>query len=221
MIVRRCYPANERGSIVSETKATNVQWHEGFLERTRRWDLLGCRGCTIWLTGLPASGKSTIASALEEAVVKLGVYSYRLDGDNIRHGLNKNLAFSREDRRENIRRISEVSKLFADSGVVAITAFISPYIKDRENARRLHQEAALPFFEVFVDAPVDVCEKRDPKGQYKKARAGEIKGFTGVDDPYEAPPKPELILKTAEMSVPECVEACLGMIAGNDVLRSA
>jgi adenylyl-sulfate kinase len=135
--------------------------------------------------------------------------AYRLDGDNVRHGLNKNLGFSAEDRHENIRRIGEVAKLFADSGSVAITAFISPYREDRDLVRRTHEEAGLPFLEVFVDAPIEVCEARDPKGLYKKARAGELRGFTGIDDPYEAPLRPELVLKSGEEGVERCAERCL------------
>src|SRR5690606_1867210 len=150
---------------------------------------------TIWFTGLSASGKSTIACALEQVLVQSGMPAYRLDGDNIRHGLNKNLGFSAADRAENIRRIGEVARLFADSGVIALTAFISPYRADRDLAREVHEKDKLGFFEVFVDTPIDVCEQRDPKGLYKKARAGELKGFTGIDDPYEAPAKPELVLK--------------------------
>lgn len=206
---------------MTEIKATNIQWQEGLLTQDQRWDHLGCKGCTVWLTGLPASGKSTIASALERVLVRQGIHAYRLDGDNIRHGLNKNLGFSRDDREENIRRIGEVSRLFADSGCIAMTAFISPYIVDRDKARSLHVDSKLPFFEVFVDTPIDVCEQRDPKGQYKKARAGEIKGFTGVDDPYEPPPKPELVLKTNKKSVAECVQACLDMLAKGGIIQPA
>ena len=204
---------------MTENRATNVQWHDGLLDRSRRWELLNSRGCTLWLTGLPASGKSTIAAALERALIERGIHAYRLDGDNIRHGLNKNLGFSREDREENIRRIGEVSKLFAESGCVAITAFISPYIIDRDNVRTLHEDGDLTFLEVFVDAPLEVCERRDPKGQYKKARAGEIKGFTGVDDPYEPPEKPELALKTDEMSVTECVRAAVVLLTEKGIVR--
>jgi adenylylsulfate kinase len=203
----------KKGEIMTNDKATNIQWHEGLLKREQRWEQLGCRGCTLWFTGLPASGKSTIASALEQVLVQRGIRAYRLDGDNIRHGLNKNLGFSREDRGENIRRIGEVARLFADSGCITITAFISPYILDRENNRRLHQETGLPFLEVFVDTPLELCEERDPKGQYKKARAGLIKGFTGVDDPYDPPPVPELVLKTAKASVSECTQACIDLLA--------
>ena len=201
-------------------KATNVQWHAGLLKRGSRWGRLSCRGCTVWLTGLPASGKSTIAASLEYALVMRGIRAYRLDGDNVRYGLNSNLGFSREDRAENIRRVGEVAKLFADSGCVAITAFISPYLVDRENVRRLHKEADLPFFEVFVDCPIAECMRRDPKGQYRKARAGQIKGFTGVDDPYEPPALPDLVLKTAETNVGDCVQSCLDILAGKNLIPS-
>ncbi len=202
-------------------RSTNVKWHEGLLKRGTRWGRLSCRGCTLWLTGLPASGKSTVASALEYALVTRGIHAYRLDGDNVRHGLNSNLGFSREDRAENIRRIGEVAKLFADSGCVAITAFISPYIVDRDSVRRIHQEADLDFLEVFVDCPVEECMRRDPKGQYRRARAGEIKGFTGVDDPYEAPLRPELVLKTAEVAVGECVQSCMDFLAARNLIAPA
>ena len=186
-------------------KATNVVWHEGHVDRADRAKLLKQGGCTIWLTGLPSSGKSTIGFSLEHALVKQGRLAYVLDGDNIRHGLNKNLGFSAEDRAENIRRIGEVAKLFADAGVITITSFVSPYRADRDIVRKLHAEAGLPFVEVFIDTPVNVCEERDPKGLYKKARAGEIKNFTGVSDPYEAPERPEVVLKSAEKKLEECV----------------
>jgi adenylylsulfate kinase len=175
-------------------KATNVTWHESHVERGDRETLLKQRGCTVWLTGLPSSGKSTAAFTLEHLLVQSGYLSYVLDGDNIRHGLNKNLGFSAEDREENIRRIGEVARLFADAGAITITSFISPYRKDRDRARQIHKDSGLPFFEVFVDTPVAICEQRDPKGLYQKARRGELKGFTGVDDPYEPPLQPELIL---------------------------
>jgi adenylylsulfate kinase len=186
-------------------KATNIVWHEGHASREDREKLLKQKGCTIWLTGLPSSGKSTIGFSLEHALIQQGRLAYVLDGDNIRHGLNKNLGFSAEDRAENIRRIGEVAKLFADAGVVTITSFVSPYRADRDIARKLHDDAKVPFIEVFIDTPVDECEKRDPKGLYKKAKAGEIKNFTGVSDPYEAPIKPELVIKSAEMKLEECV----------------
>jgi len=198
---------------MAEMKSTNIHWHEGDISREERWKALGCSGATLWFTGLSGSGKSTVASALEQALVNAGVNSYRLDGDNIRHGLNKNLGFSAEDRTENIRRIGEVAKLFTDSGCVALTSFISPYRADRDLCRKLHADAGLPFAEVFVDTPLEVCEQRDPKGLYKKARAGEIKGFTGIDDPYEAPEKAELVLNTAVLSVEQSVEKCMAYLA--------
>ncbi len=178
----------------------------------------------MWLrgsgfTGLSASGKSTIASALEQVLVANGVNSYRLDGDNVRFGLNKNLGFSAEDRAENIRRIGEVAKLFADSGCVSLTSFISPYRGDRDQCRELHVEGKLPFIEIYVDTPLDVCESRDPKGLYKKARAGEIKGFTGIDAPYEEPTNPELVLKTADHSVDQCVQQCLELLASKGIVN--
>ncbi|MDX9911794.1 MAG: adenylyl-sulfate kinase [Phycisphaerales bacterium] len=206
---------------MAEQKATNITWHEGNLPRDERWKSLGATGCTLWFTGLSASGKSTIASALEQVLVNRGVNCYRLDGDNVRFGLNKDLGFSAEDRAENIRRIGEVAKLFADSGCVALTSFISPYRKDRDLCRQMHAEAKpspISFIEVFVDTPIDVCEQRDPKGLYKKARAGEIKGFTGIDDPYEAPNSPELVLKPATQSVEECVGQCLALLAKHGLI---
>ncbi|KAJ1974829.1 Adenylyl-sulfate kinase [Dimargaris xerosporica] len=189
------------------TAATNITWHEGAVARSEREALVGQKGVTVWLTGLSASGKSTIASALEQHLLQHGVGSYRLDGDNVRFGLNSDLGFSERDRNENIRRIAEVSKLFADASLVTITSFISPYRGDREKARKLHQLSNIPFIEVFVDAPLEVVEARDPKGLYKKARAGEIKNFTGISAPYEAPEAPELHLETQNLSVNECVQA--------------
>ena len=204
--------AGEPGASASSEsiqKATNITWDEGLLSREHRWRALGRSGVTVWLTGLSASGKSTIASALERALVDMRLPAYRLDGDNIRHGLNRNLGFGAEDRHENIRRIGEVAKLFADSGGAAITAFISPYRADRDRVRKSHEQAGLPFLEVFVDAPLDLCERRDPKGLYRKARSGALQGFTGIDDPYEAPLNPELVLKTDELNVEQCVARCL------------
>ena len=179
---------------MSDVKATNITWHEGHVGREDRQALLKQKGATLWFTGLSASGKSTFAFTLEHALVQRGRLAYVLDGDNIRHGLNKNLGFSAADREENIRRIGEVAKLFGDCGVITMTSFISPYRKDRDTVRALHVEGKLPFIEVFVNTPIATCEQRDPKGLYKKARAGQLKNFTGIDDPYEEPTKPELTI---------------------------
>ncbi|KAJ0340706.1 hypothetical protein COL922a_003081 [Colletotrichum nupharicola] len=190
--------------------ATNITWHPS-LSRHERNQLRRQRGFTIWLTGLSASGKSTVATALEQHLLHLGLAAYRLDGDNVRFGLNKDLGFSEKDRNENIRRIAEVAKLFADSSTIAITSFISPYRADRHVARELHTQAsqsdddAIPFIEIFVDVPIEVAEQRDPKGLYKKARAGEIKDFTGISAPYEEPEDPEIRIRTDKSSVEECV----------------
>jgi adenylylsulfate kinase len=188
---------------MAEIKATNITWHEGHVTREERAQLLKQKGATIWFTGLSGSGKSTIAFTLEHALVQRGRLAYVLDGDNIRHGLNKNLGFSAADREENIRRIGEVARLFADCGVLTMTSFISPYRKDRDTVRALHAEGGLPFIEVHVNTPIETCEQRDPKGLYKKARAGQLKGFTGIDDPYEAPLKPELTLDATNISPQE------------------
>lgn len=179
---------------MSEVRATNITWHEGHVTREARAGLLKQQGATLWFTGLSGSGKSTIAFTLEHALVQNGRLAYVLDGDNIRHGLNKNLGFSAADREENIRRIGEVAKLFADSGVLTMTSFISPYRKDRDLVRALHAEAKLPFIEIHVATPIETCEQRDPKGLYKKARRGELRNFTGLDSRYEPPQHPELTL---------------------------
>lgn len=186
---------------MTKIKATNITWHEGHVGREEREKLLAQKGVLIWMTGLSGSGKSTIAYTLEHLLVQRKHLCYVLDGDNIRHGLNKNLGFSAEDRQENIRRISEVGKLFADAGLITITAFISPYRADRDSARQIL--GAGNFFEVHCNTPIETCEKRDPKGLYKKARAGELKGFTGIDDPYEAPLKPELTIDATGTSPQE------------------
>ena len=195
---------------MTNIKATNITWHEGHVGREEREKLLGQKGALIWMTGLSGSGKSTIAYTLEHALVQRGRLAYVLDGDNIRHGLNKNLGFSAEDRQENIRRIGEVGKLCVDMGIITITAFISPYRGDRQIARETVGEGS--FYEVFCDTPLEVCEERDPKGLYKKARAGEIKGFTGIDDPYEAPEKPEMVIDTSKMSPQEATIALIEML---------
>ena len=196
-----------------ERKATNIVWHSTQVTRADRESLLGQRGGTVWLTGLPASGKSTSAYAVEFELTRRGFLAYVLDGDNIRHGLNKDLAFSAGDREENIRRVAEVAKLFADAGFIIVTSFISPYRKEREFARAIHGEAGIDFIEVFVDTPVEVCEKRDPKHQYEKARRGELKGFTGVDDPYEPPAAPELRIRTDQHPPEEIVEQIIACLA--------
>ena len=192
-----------------EIKASNITWHEGHVTREERAALLKQQGATLWFTGLSGSGKSTIAFTLEHALVSQGRLAYVLDGDNIRHGLNKNLGFSAADREENIRRIGEVAKLFADCGVLTMTSFISPYRKDRELVRSLHSEAGLPFIEVYMATPIETCEQRDPKGLYKKARAGQLKGFTGVDDPYEAPLTPELTIDATATSPQQAAQQVL------------
>lgn len=174
--------------------STNVTWHDGDVQPSER----PSRGATVWLTGLSGSGKSTVAVALERLLVGEGRPAYRLDGDNLRHGLCADLGFSEADRDENVRRAGEVARLFAEAGVVAIVPLISPYRRGRDHARAIHAYAGLAFFEIHVDTPIEVCEQRDPKGLYAKARAGEITGFTGIDDPYEEPESPELVLTPAD-----------------------
>ena len=186
---------------MTEQKASNIHWHEGEVTREERATLLGHRGATLWFTGLSGSGKSTVAVALEGVLHDMGLLCYRLDGDNVRFGINKNLGFSEEDRAENIRRVGEISKLFVDSGVLVLSSFISPYLRDRELVRQIHEEAGMAFIEVFVDCSLEAAESRDPKGLYKKARAGEIKNFTGIDDPYEAPENAEIHLRTDQQTL--------------------
>jgi adenylylsulfate kinase len=201
-------------------KATNITWHEGDVTREERQAHLGQKGLTVWMTGLSASGKSTIAVALERILLERGKHAYRLDGDNIRFGLNRNLGFSAEDRAENIRRIGEVAKLFSDAGIITITSFISPYRRDRDEVRKLHEDAKLLFLEVFVDCPLEEAERRDPKGLYKKARAGEMKGFTGIDDPYEPPERAEVVLRTDRLSVADSVAELLAAFERLELLES-
>jgi adenylylsulfate kinase len=183
-----------------QEKSANITWHSGAVTRADRQRLLNQKGVTLWLTGLSAAGKSTIGCLVETLLVRRERLAYRLDGDNIRHGLNKNLGFSADDRAENIRRIGEVARLFTDAGVIVIASFISPYRADRDSIRA--NLAAGDFVEVYVKVSVEAAEKRDPKGLYKKARAGEIKGFTGIDDPYEPPERPEIVIDT-ESTDPE------------------
>ncbi|TNY24428.1 adenylyl-sulfate kinase [Rhodotorula diobovata] len=192
----------------------NIVWHEGVSQQQRE-ELVGQKGVTIWFTGLSASGKSTLACALELELLQKGKRAFRLDGDNVRFGLNKDLGFSPKDREENIRRVGEVAKLVASSCTTTLTAFISPYLADRALARKIHDESHIPFLEVFVDAPLEEVEKRDPKGLYAKARAGVIKEFTGVSAPYEAPEKPELHIKTAEVDIPTGVQIIVDYLEKN------
>ena len=206
---------------MANQKATNVTWQDGEVSREDRGNILRQRGATIWFTGLSGSGKSTIAIALERALYSIGKLSYRLDGDNVRLGINKNLGFSEADRKENIRRIGEVAKLFGDAGLLSLSSFISPYKGDRDEVRELHKQAGLKFIEVFVDCSLAEAEKRDPKGLYKKARAGEIKNFTGIDDPYEAPTHPEIYLKTDEMTIEQEVQIILDHLENNNFIQGA
>lgn len=198
------------------TKSTNIVWHESEVTRADRLQLNGHRSAVLWFTGLSASGKSTISVALEAALYKRGIRTYRLDGDNIRFGLNKNLGFSPEDRTENIRRIGEVSKLMIDAGLFTLTAFISPYREDREQVRSLVEKGE--FIEIYVDASLKTCEERDPKGLYKKARLGEIKGFTGIDAPYEEPEDPEITIDTNRLSIDESVNVIVKYLAANNYI---
>lgn len=202
---------------MAEQKATNITWHEGEIDKQARERLLKQKGVVLWFTGLSGSGKSTIACALEKKLHAAGNLSYRLDGDNIRHGLNKDLGFSPEDRVENIRRIGEVSKLFADAGVIVSTSFISPYKKDRDLARSL--AASGEFIEIYVKCCLEACEKRDPKGLYKKARAGKIPEFTGISAPYEEPDKPELVVATDCKSVEECTQEVWDYLQKQNILQ--
>ena len=179
-------------------RSDNVVWHEGLIDRTERWRATRLGGCTVWFTGLSGSGKSSVAVEVERQLLEQGRGAYLLDGDNLRHGLNGDLGFSEADRHENVRRVAQVARLFADAGVVALVPLISPYRAGRSEARRLHVAAGLPFVEVYIDTPLELCEARDPKGLYAKARAGELSGFTGIDDPYEPPDAPDLRL-TPEM----------------------
>jgi adenylylsulfate kinase len=190
-----------------ENKATNIVWHKTNVTREDRETLLKQKGIVLWFTGLSGSGKSTVAVALEKKLHDMGKLTYLLDGDNVRYGLNKNLGFTDEDRVENIRRISEVAKLFVDSGVITITTFISPFIEERNKVREL---LGKDFVEVYIDCPLEVCEKRDPKGIYQKARKGEIKNFTGLDSPYEKPTNPEITVATNLKSTEECVDLIIG-----------
>src|SRR5437764_7594568 len=203
---------------MTQVKATNVTWHEGSVTRGDRQRRLDQKGVIVWMTGLSASGKSTIACILEQLLLHKKKHAYRLDGDNIRMGLNKNLGFSADDRAENIRRIGEVAKLFTDAGVIAITSFISPYKKDRDAVRASMKPGE--FVEVYVNVSLEAAEKRDPKGLYKKARAGQLKGFTGIDDPYEAPEKPEILIETEKTSAEAAAQQILTYLEKQGLLKA-
>lgn len=207
-------------SFYSYIMATNITFHPGSVTHEERATFTKQKGITIWLTGLSASGKSTIAVALEQHLLHLGLNAYRLDGDNIRFGLNSDLGFDEKARNENIRRIAEVAKLFTDNTTITITSFISPYKKDRDSARALHAAAGLPFIEVYVDVSVETAEKRDPKGLYKKAREGIIKEFTGISAPYEAPEKAEITIDNTDISVEEGVRQIMTYLESNNLIST-
>ncbi|MDF1526749.1 MAG: adenylyl-sulfate kinase [bacterium] len=196
----------------------NLTIHDSLVTKADRKKAFGHGSCVIWLTGMSGSGKSTIAAEVERALMERGVHTYVLDGDNIRHGLNGDLGFSHEDRKENIRRIGEVTKLFVDAGVVVITAFISPFREDRDRVRSLLRPGQ--FFEVFAKCSLELCEKRDPKGLYAKAREGKISDFTGIDSPYEEPLAPELVLDTEELGVEECVNRVIALLQASGIINT-
>ena len=194
-------------------KSKNITWHEGKITREDRESVNGHRGATLWFTGLSGSGKSTLALSVEERLFERGCHTYVLDGDNVRHGLNRDLGFSPDDRTENIRRIGEVAKLFVDAGSLVLTAFISPYREDRDANRAIMDDGQ--FIEIFVHAPLEVCEERDPKGLYAKARSGEIPNFTGISAPYEEPTSPELVVHTADQTVAESADQVIEWLEAN------
>jgi adenylylsulfate kinase len=203
--------ATPYGQVTTSGKSSNIAFHTG-ISREEKWKAVGHKGITLWMTGLSGSGKSTVSVALEHALVTrqpTPYFVYRLDGDNLRFGLNKDLGFTPEDRKENVRRVAEVSKLFAEAGAIVIAGLISPYAADRQYAREVHMNSSLPFMEVFIDAPLNVVEGRDPKGLYKKAREGKIKGFTGIDAPYEKPENAEVNVRTDLLSVTQAVNVIL------------
>ena len=194
------------------TTSANVTWHAGVVERAQRWESIGQRGATVWFTGLPASGKSTVSAAVEAELVRAGRAAYRLDGDNLRHGVCGDLGFTAEDRDRNVRRTAEVARLFADAGLIALVSVVSPYAEARRFARELHERDGVRFVEVFVNTPLEVCEERDPKGLYARAKAGELRGFTGVDDPYEPPLDPDVELRCLDVEL--AVERVLDALDG-------
>lgn len=204
---------------MANLKSKHVVWHPGMVTKADRESITGHKSCTLWMTGLPASGKSTLAVALEKALWERAVHSFVLDGDNVRHGLNKDLGFSPEDRNENIRRIGEVAKLFTTAGVINVTAFISPYRADRDRVRAIMEPGE--FVETYVECSVDECERRDPKGHYKKARAGEIPEFTGISAPYEAPERPEITVQTHRQTEEESLGVILAYLEANGYIPRA
>ncbi len=206
---------------MGENIADNVVWQYGEISREDRYNILHQHGATIWFTGLSGSGKSSIAVAVEKALYDLGKLSYRLDGDNIRLGINQNLGFSESDRKENIRRVGEIAKLFSDAGTITLSSFISPYQADRDAVRALHDAANLKFVEVFVDCSLGEAERRDPKGLYKKARAGKIANFTGIDSPYEKPLSPEIHLNTEKMTIESETQLVINYLIKEKIIEVA
>lgn len=196
--------------------STNTVWHHATVTRARREQLNGHKSAIVWFTGLSGSGKSTLAHAVEERLFQMGCRTFVFDGDNVRHGLCRDLGFSEQDREENIRRIGEMSKLFIEAGVIALTAFISPFRADRRKVRELVAEG--DFIEIYCCCPIEVCEQRDVKGLYRRARAGEIKNFTGISSPYEEPEQPELTMDTGSMPLDQCVDQVIGYLAGRGVI---
>jgi adenylyl-sulfate kinase len=222
MPVTPAYSPSQPRAALSEVEETdarvepdcspNVLWQSSGLSRGRRWEALGCTGATVWFTGLPAAGKSTMASAVEERLVEAGRPAFLLDGDNLRHGLNGDLGFDEEARSENVRRTAHVARLLAESGSIALVSLVSPYAADREAAAALHAEADLAFIEVFVDAPLELCQQRDPKGLYARARAGDLCGLTGVGAPYEAPEHADLVLRSGIETVAQAVGRVMDLL---------
>ncbi|NRF27194.1 adenylyl-sulfate kinase [Vibrio coralliilyticus] len=201
---------------INESVSDDIVWHNATVSSQERSSLKQQKPVVLWFTGLSGSGKSTVANAVEKKLLALGKHSYLLDGDNVRHGLNKDLGFSNEDRVENIRRIGEVAKLFVDSGMIVLTAFISPFISDRDQVRELLEDRQ--FLEVFIDTPFEICEQRDPKGLYKKARAGEIKNFTGIDSEYEAPVYAEIHVKTDNATIEQCAQKIIDTLTEKEYI---
>jgi bifunctional enzyme CysN/CysC len=213
-------PGDGAAARAKTERSPNVRWQRTRMTRGRRWQALGRGGATVWLTGLPGAGKSTVAAGLEERLIEAGQPAFLLDGDNLRHGLNGDLGFDEEGRRENVRRTAHVARLLAESGTIAIVSLVSPYAADREAAASLHAADELSFLEIFVDAPLEVCEQRDPKGLYARARAGRLAGFTGVGAPYEVPARPDLVLDSRASSPPEEIERVLELLRARGLISA-